>query len=245
MLIKAAINGGRSRADHAGVPLTPGQQAAAVVECLRAGAGAIHLHVRATSGDPKYKESLRPTDVAVTLSEVRALSGAAAIGVSTGAWIVPDVVERFEQVKAWEVLPDFASVNFNEAGAAELAELLLSRNVGVEAGLSGADEAELLINSGLAKQCFRVLIEPQEQRMETALQTVRAIKEVLDAGAVNTPILLHGTEATVWPMMNEAIASGYDVRVGLEDTLVMPDGRIAPGNAQLVMEAVRRVQAAR
>jgi uncharacterized protein (DUF849 family) len=158
---------------------------------------------------------------------------------------VPDVVERFEQVKAWEVLPDFASVNFSEAGAIELAELLLSRNVGVEAGLSDAASAELLVNSGLATQCFRVLIEPQEQRMEVALQTVRAIEKVLDSGPVNSPLLLHGTEATVWPMMDEAIACGYDVRVGLEDTLVMPDGRTAPGNAELVMEAVRRVQTAR
>ena len=52
---------------------------------------------------------------------------------------------------------------------------------------------------------------------------------------------LHGTEATVWPMMDEAITRGYDVRIGLEDTLVMPDGRIARDNAELVTEAVRRV----
>jgi uncharacterized protein (DUF849 family) len=70
---------------------------------------------------------------------------------------------------------------------------------------------------------------------------VRAIDEVLGSGVtLLPPVLLHGTEATVWPMMDEAISRGYDVRVGLEDTLVLPDGRIANDNAELVAEAVRR-----
>jgi uncharacterized protein (DUF849 family) len=46
-------------------------------------------------------------------------------------------------------------------------------------------------------------------------------------------------------MLDEANARGYDVRIGLEDTLVMPDGRVAKDNAELVTEAVRRVSAAR
>lgn len=152
MLIKAAINGGRSRVEHAAVPITPEDQATAVVDCLRAGAGAIHQHVRSTTGDA-YKESLHSTDVARTLSAVGSVSPEAQIGVSTGAWIVPDAAARFEVVKAWEVVPDFASVNFCEEGAVELADLLLSRNVGVEAGLCAAADAQILLQSGLAKRC--------------------------------------------------------------------------------------------
>lgn len=95
----------------------------------------------------------------------------------------------------------------------------------------------------LATRCSRALIEPQEQELESALQTVSAIERVLRSGTVELPLLLHGTEATVWPMMDEAIARGYDVRVGLEDTLVLPDGRMARDNADLVMEAMRRVRA--
>lgn len=261
MLIKAAINGGRTKAEHQAVPVSPDEQAAAVVECLEAGANAIHLHVRSTSGDERsrfrdqalhsQKESLYAGDVARTLSAVKSVSLKTPIGVSTGAWILPDTAQRLQAVAEWEVTPDFASVNFIEDGAVELAKLLLSRGVDVEAGLSEADAAEVFMKSGLASRCIRVLLEPQEQEMERALETVSQIEKVLEAGAVKLPqtpprlppLLLHGTELTAWPMMDEAIARGYEVRIGLEDTLVLPDGRMARDNAELVREVVRRVGA--
>jgi uncharacterized protein (DUF849 family) len=71
------------------------------------------------------------------------------------------------------------------------------------------------------------------------------MENVLRSAAADLSFLLHGTEATTWQMMDEAIARGYDVRIGLEDTLVMPDGRIAKDNVELVAEAVRRVGAVR
>ena len=249
VLIKAALNGGRSKAEHTAVPVSPDEQATAVVDCLKAGANAIHLHVRSTSSDwsiHSEKESLNAEDVARTLLTVRSVSPNAPIGVSTGAWIVPDPKDRLQAVITWEVLPDFASVNFNEDGAVELARLLLSRRVDVEAGVCDADAAEVFIKSGLAPRCIRVLLEPQEQEMEHALETVGAIEKVLNSGTVEIPRilprLLHGTEATAWPMMGEAITRGYNVRIGLEDTLVLPDGRMARDNAELVAEAVRRVR---
>ena len=136
-------------------------------------------------------------------------------------------------------------MNFGEEGAIELAKLLLSRGVEVEAGLCDADATRVFLQSGLAMRCIRVLLEPQEQELKQALETVNAIEKVLKSGGADLPSVLHGTEATAWPMMDEAIARGYDVRIGLEDTLVMPDGRIAKDNVELVSEAVRRVGAVR
>lgn len=247
MLIKAAINGGRSKADHVKVPVSPDEQAADVVECLQAGANAIHLHVRSTSSEAglvSEQESLFAEDVSRTLLAVRAATPNAQIGISTGAWILPDSTARMQAVAAWEVLPNFASVNFIEEGAIELAQLLLSQGVEVEAGLSDTDAAEVFLRSGLAGRCIRVLLEPQEQELERALETVNAMEELLASALAQVsripPVLLHGTEATVWPLMDEAIARGYGVRVGLEDTLVMPDGRSARDNSELVAEAMRR-----
>lgn len=51
------------------------------------------------------------------------------------------------------------------------------------------------------------------------------------------PVLAHGEQAWAWPVLRWAQASGYDVRVGLEDTLVLPTGREARDNATLVTEA--------
>jgi uncharacterized protein (DUF849 family) len=59
MLIKAAINGGRTRADCPALPVTPAQQAPAAAEVVAAGAGAIHVHVRGTD----ERESLAAEDV--------------------------------------------------------------------------------------------------------------------------------------------------------------------------------------
>src|SRR6266850_5149301 len=236
-LIKAAINGGRTKAEHSSVPVYPDELASVVVECLEVGADAIHLHVRSSSGD----ESLYAEDLARTLVAVRSASPDALIGVSTGAWILPDRIERFQAVAAWEVLPDFASVNFSEEGAAELSRLLLFRGINVEAGLSDSDDADVLIKSGLAARCIRVLLEPQEQEMAKAVGTVSRIEKVLETGKVEVPRLLHGTEATSWPMMEEAIIRGYGVRTGLEDTLALPDGSLARDNFELVAMAVRKV----
>jgi len=244
LLIKAAINGGRTRAQHPAVPVSPAQLAADVVECLKAGAGAIHLHVRSTSADHSEKESLDAEDVSRTIRALLTIAPNEQIGISTGAWILPHPA-RLQAATNWAVLPGFASVNFGEEGATELAKLLLSQGVEVEAGLCDADAAQVFLQSGLATRCIRVLLEPQEQEMKSALETVNAMERVLQSGGADFPFLLHGTEATAWPMMDDAIARGYDVRIGLEDTLVLPDGRIAKDNVELVNEAVRRVGALR
>jgi len=241
MLVKAAINGGRTRSDHTSVPLSPAELAADAVECLKAGAGAIHLHVRSTSVS-SAKESLDKEDIDRTVRAVLAVAPAERIGISTGAWILPHPA-RLEAAKNWAALPGFASVNFGEEGAVELAKLLLSRGVAVEAGLCDAEAAQIFLQSELANSCLRVLLEPQEQELKSAIETVNAMEEVLRSAAVALPFLLHGTEATAWLVMDEAIARGYDVRIGLEDTAVLPDGRTAKDNVELVNEAVRRVRA--
>jgi uncharacterized protein (DUF849 family) len=242
MLVKAAINGGRSKDEHTAVPVSPDELAADAFACLKAGANAVHLHVRSTAGI----ESLDPEDLERTLLVVQPVCPLEQIGVSTGAWIVPDTAQRLETVSAWEVFPGFASVNFSEDGATELARLLLSRGVDVEAGLIDADSAEAFLKSGLVNRCIRVLFEPQEREIDSALETVNAIENVLDAEAPTQtlPRVLHGTEATAWPLMEEAINRGYGVRIGFEDTLVLPDGTLARDNAELVMEAFKRTQEA-
>lgn len=239
-LVEAAINGGRTRAEHPGVPITPQDQALAAAECVAAGAGAIHLHVRAPDG----RESVAAGDVAGALRAIRAAVPGTAVGVSTGAWIVRDPDLRLAAIARWTLLPDFASVNFHEDCARELAELLSSRGVGIEAGISNARGAELLVDSGLPGRCLRGLLEPQEQNSHAALRVVARVEAILDEAGIKIPRLLHGTGPTVWPLIDQAIARGYDTRVGFEDTLALPDGSTARSNAALVAEARRRMSGA-
>ncbi len=132
MLLEAALNGARDPAAHPALPVTPAALAAAAAESVAAGAGAIHFHVRGPNG----RESLAADDVVQALGAVRAAVPRTPVGVSTGAWIVRDPARRLSLIGQWVALPDFASVNFHEEGAVELARLLRSRGVGIEAGLA-------------------------------------------------------------------------------------------------------------
>jgi uncharacterized protein (DUF849 family) len=241
MLIQAALNGGRTRAEHPGIPISPDELAVSARESAAAGAGAIHFHVRGPDG----RESLDPDDVARAVTAVRSAVPGTAVGVSTGAWILRDVTLRHEIISRWKVLPDFASVNFKEQGAPALAELLLSRGIGVEAGLCGAEGTEILVKSGLAPNCLRLLLEPFEQTTAAALKTLEDVLRLLDPASARLPLVFHGVNHTSWDLIDIAAARGYDTRVGFEDILTLPDGTQASGNGALVSETVRRTHTRR
>ncbi|HEU4525536.1 MAG TPA: 3-keto-5-aminohexanoate cleavage protein, partial [Gemmatimonadales bacterium] len=184
------------------------------------------------------RESLAASDVALAVSAVRAACRGIPIGVSTGAWIEPDPDRRLAQVRRWHILPDYASVNFDEPGAVEIMDELLELGVGVEAGVADVGAADQLVRSGLENRCLRVLLEPQAPDPATALEAVAAVERLLgDYTAGRTPRLLHGLGPTAWPLLREARRRGYDARIGLEDTLRLPDGELAGDNLELVRAA--------
>jgi uncharacterized protein (DUF849 family) len=232
--MKAAINGGRARAEHPAIPITLEEQAKDAAAVIAAGAGAIHVHVRGADGG----ESLEPDDVARTLERIRRACPGTLVGVSTGAWIVGDTRRRLSLIREWSVLPDFASVNVHEAGAIDVIRLLLERGVGVEAGVWNAGAAKALRGSGLAHECLRVLIEPAEDGGD-AMTNFEEIEAAL--GQAPPSRLLHGLGVLAWEFVALAAERGYDTRTGLEDTLTMPDGSIAENNAALVAAALRVV----
>ena len=48
------------------------------------------------------------------------------------------------------------------------------------------------------------------------------------------PALLHGAGSSAWPAVRHAGRRGVSTRIGLEDTLELPDASPAPGDAALV-----------
>ncbi len=234
MLIQAAINGARRRTEHVRIPFSPGELAAAASECVAAGASTVHFHVR----DHRGRESMDRADVAAALAAVRTACPDVPLGIGTSSWIEPDTRRRHRLVERWHVLPDFASVNLDEPGAAAIAALLLDRGVGVEVGLANEAAAAALAASGLARRCLRVLLEPQEQEFAAAERNVAAMEAHLDRAGIALPRLLHGVDETAWPMVELAASRGYDTRVGFEDTLVLPDGSVPSSNGELVRAAV-------
>lgn len=233
MLLQACLNGACDREAHPRCPITPSDVSADAIATVAAGAECVHVHPRDRDG----AQTLDAEDVGNTITALRETTDVF-IGVSTGAWIVADPAERLRAIEAWRALPDFASVNFHEEGAVELATALLGREIGVEAGIWTAESAQVLVASGLAERCVRILIEPTEPVTDEAIATVDAIEAVLDGVAPEVPRLLHGRNSTAWDLVAEAARRGYDTRIGLEDTARLPDGKLTPGNADLVRAAL-------
>jgi uncharacterized protein (DUF849 family) len=80
----------------------------------------------------------------------------------------------------------------------------------------------------------RVMIEPVEVSRDDAVPLVSAIHDVLNAADIRVPRLQHGDGEATWILIEDAIARGIDTRVGFEDTFLLPDGRPAASNAELV-----------
>ncbi|MEU9923376.1 3-keto-5-aminohexanoate cleavage protein [Streptomyces griseoluteus] len=227
--MQVCLNGSRTAADGAQVPLTPEELARSAVEAVIAGATEAHVHPRTPCG----RESLSARVVGPVVEALRGLAGIP-VGVTTGAWAAPDPAARLERVRSWSVLPDFASVNWHEPGAEELAELLLTRGVGVEAGIwSGTEGAARFAVSPLGPRVLRVLAEVTDTGPATAVASAHALLTELGT-AHGRPVLLHGEDGGAWPVLRLAGRLGLATRIGLEDTLFLPGGERALSNARLV-----------
>ncbi len=233
--VQACLNGSRRPDAHPALPVSAAALAADAAGCQHAGAWSVHVHPHSPGGWP----SLAGPDVLATVTAIRARCPALPVGVTTLAAVEPDPSERVRLVARWGGAdrPDFASVNFDEPGAIEVARTLIDLGVGIEAGISDAHDARRLLDSGLAGMCVRVLLEPPEPAPAGALATAAQARRVLLEGGCGAPFLLHGTDGTAWPVLTEALRLGLDTRVGLEDTLRAADGGPVTGNVALVAAA--------
>ena len=139
------------------------------------------------------------------------------LGVTTGYWALPDEKQRYGAVEAWTVLPDFASVNWHEPGAEELAELLLSRGVGVEAGIFHAEAAATWAASEFAP-ALHAGDDRTAGRRRYRQRADDLLSQVMAAGSP-APLLLHGLDESCWPLLEHAGRRGLQTRIGLEDAL--------------------------
>jgi uncharacterized protein (DUF849 family) len=240
MLLQAALNGGRTLDEHPNIPITSEQIAAEVKRVIDTGADAIHFHIRARDG----KQSLRPEDVSRTLTTVRAANPDVALGISTSLEIVGNGRLRHQLISEWRILPDYVSVNLHEEGSIELIEMLFAKGIGVEAGVCTPMAAENLISSGLGNDCLRILIEATEETVPEARANVNAIQAVLKESHLKPPYLLHGEGGSAWAIFEDAVAGGYDTRVGFEDMLTLPNGSAVESNAELIKYALDHILAA-
>jgi uncharacterized protein (DUF849 family) len=223
------------------MPVSVDELVTALRACFRAGATGVHLHVRDSSG----AETLEPSVVNRTCLRVREaaeeLGVPVEIGLTTGAWIVPDLAERTAMVREWEGV-DCATVNLSEPGFEEVMAAMLDVGIGIDVGLWAPVEMGPLLKSGLLPRARRVSIELDtgEPYFLTGepIALAQQVNDLLDDAGSTCPRLTHGMNDWTWPLVQDAIRRGHDTRVGFEDSLLLPDGTRADNNAQLVEAAV-------
>ncbi|HEY8455402.1 MAG TPA: 3-keto-5-aminohexanoate cleavage protein [Actinopolymorphaceae bacterium] len=231
-VLVCALNGGR--AGHPGVPVTSDELAADAVRVVATGATEVHVHPRRRDGS----ESLDPDDVARVVEAIGSAAPGVPVSVTTAQWIEADPRRRVALVSQWPVLPAYALVNAHEEGAVEVAHVLRERGVAVEAGLFTVLAAELFVRTPLRKLASRVVIEPVDRPSLLAMEDANRILAMLDRYDVGLPRILHGDGPNAWPLLRRACQLGLGMRIGFEDTLVLPDGSYAPHNVALVQAAL-------
>lgn len=125
-----------------------------------------------------------------------------------------------------------------EEGILELCELLIGRGVGIEAGLLSLNDARIFVESGIAPRCVRAMVEPLNPDPKDAVTLAEAIERTLADADIQLEQVHHGDGIASWSVNRRAVAHGHGIRTGLEDTPVLPDGRTASGNAELVAAAM-------
>lgn len=232
-MLQVCLNGPRGRAECRALPVTAHEMAAQAAAAVTAGARDVHLHAKDSTG----RDTLRAEAVGTAVAAVRAaVPHGVRVGVTTGAWAEPDPDRRVALVRSWTVLPDHASVNWHEEGAEAVADTLLARGIGVEAGIfSGHDVVNRFRGWPSADRVLRVLAEVTDTGPGAVTTAASLLAEL--AGGLRAPVLLHGQDGGAWPVLREAARRGLDTRIGLEDVLALPDGTVPADNAALVRAA--------
>jgi len=236
IFLQAALNGDRI---HPAAPRTPAAIAEAARAAVDAGAHSVHVHAFDDAG----RETLDGAACAKVLRAIRALCPETPISLTTSAAIVADPAERFRIVEAWEEMPDLVSANQGEPGIVELCELLLSRGAGIEAGLLSLEDARSFVVSGLAGRCRRVLIEPLDADPDIAVKHAAGMEAIVVSAGITLEQVHHGYGIACWAVNRRALERGHGIRTGLEDITLLPDGKPARDNTDLVAAAARLIRA--
>jgi len=139
-------------------------------------------------------------------------------------------------------MPDLVTANQGEPGIVELCESLLSRGVGIEAGLLSVEDAQTFVLSGLANRCRRVLIEPLDLDPKAAVENAANMEDIVLSAGIALEQVHHGYGIACWAVNRRGVERGHGIRTGFEDVTILPDGTEARENADLVTASMHLIR---
>lgn len=264
LIITAALAGGlTTRQQNPNLPHTPRELAQAAVDCWKAGAAVAHLHTRdPETGVPVHKVELFKETIRLIREECDLI-----INTTTGAGPGVSLDDRIGIIPELsadpKTKPEMASLNcgslnygmlsrkkreffLNDVQMNPWGSLLKFADTMKECGVT--PELEIydagMINNVMVLQSLDALKEPLHFQfvlgvlggMQPTVNNLVFLKDSIPQGSIWALAALSLNIYTLGPI---AIASGGNVRVGLEDCIHIEKGVLAESNAQLVAKMVR------
>jgi uncharacterized protein (DUF849 family) len=267
-IITCAVTGNITTRDHhPELPVTPQEIAKASLDAAAAGASIIHIHVRdPETGRPSMEVGL----YAEVVRLIRDKNRDVLINLTTGPGgrFIPSEHDpkvaapgsslttpekRVEHVVA--LRPDICSLDFNTmysgtsvvintpGNLAKMAQAI--KSAGTQPEYEVFDTGDIHLVNDMMKQgklpfepLFQMVLGVKYGAAPTP-ETLMYMKSLLPPGAVWAAF---GLGRMAFPIVAQSFLLGGHVRVGLEDSVQIEKGVLAPDNAALVAKAVRIVR---
>lgn len=249
LIITAALTGNvPTRALTPHVPLTPEEIALDAARCVQAGASMVHVHARDGDGQPTLDRSAFQE----TVRRIKHNAPEVIIQLSTGARAGKDWEARATPVRLLPEMASFTTGSNNLPGIVyENAPDFIAFLAGVFKDTEVKPEIEVFETGMISNALFLV----QKGLLTVPLHfdfvlgapgampgTVRNLVFLVDSLPAGATWTVAGIGKAEFPLAAAAIAMGGHVRVGIEDNLRLPDGRLAT-NTQLVETVVTMARA--
>jgi 3-keto-5-aminohexanoate cleavage enzyme len=261
VVITCSISGAiANREQCPAIPYTPEEYAAEARRIVDEGGVHIHIHARKPDGTPSYEIE----DFQAITDAIRGEVGdAAIINYSTGTIGVP-VQKRIDYLRACR--PEVAALNMGSMNYAkysrsrkqfvfnmvfenpfsEIIELLEAMN---ELGIKPEHECFDVGHVGSLEPLIDMGVLKTPLHVDCVMGVVGGIPPTarnLAAMVDNIPQGSHwgviGISRDQWMLVGAALSLGGSIRVGLEDNLYLPDGRMATSNGELIAKARQMVE---
>lgn len=266
-IVEVALNGGRSRAEHPGVPLTSSDVVADAVACFAAGATVAHIHSRDEDGgwtaDPGwYAKAIRQIrtrapGMVVSLTSIRPdgqpvarvvdmldtlaadlATRPDAISINLGPIVVREQTDGSRRTVHYPNAHDEIVAVLRACRRHDVTPELGVMDLGFVSNAVALDEDDELPT----KPWLLVELDSSRFGSGTLVAPATAESYAAVAGALGAAFpaarwAAHGSGQGTFAVSEAALASGQHARLGLEDTVVGPGGE-PMGNLDQVRWAV-------
>jgi uncharacterized protein (DUF849 family) len=263
-IVSCAVTGNHTTlAQHPRLPCTPEEIATAAIEAARAGAAIAHIHVRYPDGRPSMElahyrevvERVRASDVDLVINLTTGPGGRLVPSEHDPKIAAPGTTLMRPELRVAHIealRPEICSLDCNTMFFGSSVVINTPRSIRVMAERIRATgtfpEIEVFDTGDI--HVARELLEDGTLASPALFQIVLGVKY---GAAATTPSMIHmrsllpsdarwaafGIGRAAFPMMVQSYLLGGHVRVGLEDSVQIEKGVLAPNNAAMVAKAAR------